>query len=156
MTSVAGLTVGAGTVTTPVQATEAVAAGAQFLVSPGLTTALAEWTQAHKLAYLPGVATPSELMYAVNAGFNLVKFFPADLLGGPAGVKALAGPFPEVSFVPSGGVTLQNAATYLSLPQVPAVSGTWLIDKAAISSKDWDKVTATVKASMQELRQLTG
>jgi 2-dehydro-3-deoxyphosphogluconate aldolase/(4S)-4-hydroxy-2-oxoglutarate aldolase len=95
-------------------------------------------------------------MYAVNAGFNLVKFFPADLLGGPAGVKALAGPFPEVSFVPSGGVTLQNAATYLSLPQVPAVSGTWLIDKAAISSKDWDKVTATVKASMQELRQLTG
>jgi 2-dehydro-3-deoxyphosphogluconate aldolase/(4S)-4-hydroxy-2-oxoglutarate aldolase len=90
---------------------------------------------------LPGVATASELMTAVNLGLTEVKFFPAGLLGGPAAIKALSAPFPAMAFLPSGGVNPGNMAEYLALPCVPAVSGSWMVDPTLISSRNWAQIT---------------
>jgi 2-dehydro-3-deoxyphosphogluconate aldolase/(4S)-4-hydroxy-2-oxoglutarate aldolase len=132
---------GAGTVRNAVDARAAQAAGARFAVSPGYTQALGAACREIGLPLLPGVATASELMAAQEGGHSFVKFFPASAAGGIPMLKALAGPFPEVSFCPTGGITPQNARDFLALPQVKVCGGSWLTPQDAIAAGDWPRIT---------------
>ena len=122
--------VGAGTVLSPADLDKAIRAGAGFLVSPGMTPALWAAAAESPVPYLPGVATASELMAGLEAGFSAFKYFPAHV-GGPQGLKSLAGPYPGARFCPTGGVTLKNAPEFLLCPNVACVGGTWLTPKGA-------------------------
>jgi len=130
-------TVGAGTLLRAEDFTAAAAAGAQFGVTPGLSASLVEAAARAPFPLLPGVMTPSELMAARAAGFGACKLFPAQPAGGVAMLRALAGPFPEHLFCPTGGVTPENAPQYLSLPNVPCVGGSWLAPAAAVEAQDF-------------------
>ena len=132
--------VGAGTVRTAADAQAAVNAGAQFAVSPGYTPALGQACRDHGLALLPGVATGSEIMLAQEGGYTELKFFPAMQAGGPAMLKAWSGPFFDVRFGPTGGVTSENAAEFLSLPNVLCVGGSWLVPADAMAQGDWARI----------------
>jgi 2-dehydro-3-deoxyphosphogluconate aldolase/(4S)-4-hydroxy-2-oxoglutarate aldolase len=133
--------VGAGTVRSAADARAAQAAGARFAVSPGYTEAVGSACRDIALPLLPGVATASELMAAQDGGHHFVKFFPATAAGGLQMLKALSGPFPEVSFCPTGGITAQNAREFLALPQVKVCGGTWLTPQDAIQARDWARIT---------------
>jgi 2-dehydro-3-deoxyphosphogluconate aldolase/(4S)-4-hydroxy-2-oxoglutarate aldolase len=133
--------IGAGTVRSAADAHAALAAGARFAVSPGYTEALGAACRQIGLPLLPGVATASELMAAQDAGHHFVKFFPASAAGGIPLLKALAGPFPDVSFCPTGGITPQNARDFLALPQVKVCGGSWLTPQDAIEAGDWPRIT---------------
>jgi len=141
MAAVPGLTAGAGTVTTAAQADDAKAAGARFVVSPGLSAAVVARCRELELPVVPGTATPSEVMAAVDSGLEFVKFFPAETLGGVATIRALAAVFPAVRFVPTGGITARNLGEYLAEPSVAAVGGTWLVARELLARQDWDQVT---------------
>jgi 2-dehydro-3-deoxyphosphogluconate aldolase/(4S)-4-hydroxy-2-oxoglutarate aldolase len=132
---------GAGTVRSAADARAALAAGARFAVSPGYTEAVGAACEDLALPLLPGVATASELMQAQAGGHAFVKFFPATAAGGMPMLKALAGPFPEVSFCPTGGITPQNARDFLALPQVKVCGGSWLTPQDAIAARDWPRIT---------------
>lgn len=136
----AGFTVGAGTVLTPDQVDRCVDAGAQFIVSPGLDVEVVERALERGVAVLPGVATASEIQQALRAGLEAVKFFPADRLGGLYTIQALAGPFPHMRFLPSGGVSVDNAREYLSHPAIFAVGGSWMVSRKAIAAGDLDEI----------------
>ena len=136
-----GITVGAGTVTTPRQAEDAVRAGAQFLVSPGTTPRLLDAMAGTGVPYLPGVATVSEALTVLEHGVTEMKFFPATAAGGTRFLAAVAGPLPRVRFCPTGGIRPDTAADYLALPNVGCVGGSWLAPKDAIASGDWARVT---------------
>jgi 2-dehydro-3-deoxyphosphogluconate aldolase / (4S)-4-hydroxy-2-oxoglutarate aldolase len=136
-----GLVVGAGTIRTVAQVHEALAAGAQFVVSPALDAAVVECCLEAGLPVLPGVATATELSHALALGLDTVKLFPAEPLGGAAFVAALAAPFAEARFVPTGGVGPHNAAAYLRLPQVLAVGGSWMVTPELVAARDWEAVT---------------
>jgi 2-dehydro-3-deoxyphosphogluconate aldolase/(4S)-4-hydroxy-2-oxoglutarate aldolase len=146
------LTVGAGSVLTPDQVDQVVDAGAKFVVSPGLHAPVIARCVQRSVPALPGVATASEVMTAVNLGLAEVKFFPAGLLGGPAAIKAMSAPFPGISFLPSGGVGPDNLSDYLALPCVPAVSGSWMVDPGLIRSADWAEVTRRSTAAVDAAR----
>jgi 2-dehydro-3-deoxyphosphogluconate aldolase/(4S)-4-hydroxy-2-oxoglutarate aldolase len=135
------LTVAAGSVLTPDHVDQVIDAGAELVVSPGLSTAVLDRAQHHGVPALPGVASASEIMSAVNYGLAAVKFFPANLLGGPAMIRALNAPFTSMTFMPSGGVSVTNMGDYLALPCVPAVSGSWMVDPALINQQDWEEIT---------------
>ena len=137
--------VGVGTLTRPQDFKDAMDAGAQFGVSPGLTPAMIEAAHQTKLPLLPGVFTPSDVIAARLAGFNQLKLFPAQQAGGIGMLKALGGPFPDVMFCPTGGVSPENAPDFLALPNVACVGGSWLVPKAALAAGDWDKITALAK-----------
>jgi 2-dehydro-3-deoxyphosphogluconate aldolase/(4S)-4-hydroxy-2-oxoglutarate aldolase len=154
-TSLPELHVGAGSVLIPAHVDQVIDAGAKFIVSPGLSVDVLGRAKSHGVPALPGIATSSELMTAVGLGLSEVKFFPAGLLGGPAGIRALTAPFTEVSFMPSGGVSAQNMADYLSIPAVPAVSGSWMVDPALLAEKRWDEVTARAAAAIRTAEQVT-
>jgi 2-dehydro-3-deoxyphosphogluconate aldolase / (4S)-4-hydroxy-2-oxoglutarate aldolase len=132
--------VGAGTVLTPGQVDEAVAAGADFVVSPGLSRAVVERCREHGVLVLPGVATATEIQAALELGLTTLKFFPAGTSGGAPAVKALAAPFGGVTFVPTGGVSAGNLADYLSIPAVFAVGGSWMVPRDRIRAGDFDEV----------------
>lgn len=133
--------VGAGTVRSKADAQAAARAGARFAVSPGYTSAVGQACRDAGLALLPGVATGSEIMRAADDGFTQLKFFPAMQAGGPAMLKAWGGPFFDVQFCPTGGVTLQNAPEFLVLPNVICVGGSWLVPADALAQGDWARVT---------------
>ncbi len=135
--------VGVGTVITPKDMERSAHAGAVFAVSPGLTEELAKHAVYFKdnLPLLPGVSTPSELMRATESGFETLKFFPAEAAGGRPMLKSFAGPFPNMKFCPTGGITPKNAPNYLSLPNVLCVGGSWLAPKDAIAHEDWQHIT---------------
>lgn len=133
---------GAGTITTPAQARAAAEAGARFLVSPGLTPALLGGMQDTGLPFLPGTATVSEALAALEAGCRELKLFPAAAAGGPAYLKAIGGPVPGARFCPTGGITVASAPDYLALPNVGCVGGTWITPAAALAAGDWARVTA--------------
>ena len=133
--------VGAGTVRSRADALAAAGAGARFAVSPGFTPSVGQACRDAGLALLPGVATGSEIMLAKEHGFTELKFFPAMQAGGPAMLKAWSGPFFDVKFCPTGGVTLQNAADFLALPNVVCVGGSWLVPADALASGDWARIT---------------
>lgn len=134
------LLVGAGTVLTPAQVDLAVDAGARFLVSPGLSVATVARAAERGVPIVPGTVTPSEVMAALSAGLNLLKFFPAANYGGAGTVKAFESVFGRVRFVPTGGVSASNLGDYLSLPNVPAVGGAWMVPPAAIDAGDFATV----------------
>jgi 2-dehydro-3-deoxyphosphogluconate aldolase/(4S)-4-hydroxy-2-oxoglutarate aldolase len=133
--------VGAGTVRSKADAQAAANAGARFAVSPGYTSAVGQACRDAGLALLPGVATGSEIMMAQEDGFTQLKFFPAMQAGGPAMLKAWSGPFFDVLFCPTGGVTLQNAPEFLALPNVVCVGGSWIVPADAMTSGDWSRIT---------------
>jgi 2-dehydro-3-deoxyphosphogluconate aldolase/(4S)-4-hydroxy-2-oxoglutarate aldolase len=137
--------VGAGTVTREADLAAAVGAGARFVVSPGFDRELAAAARDHGTPWMPGVMTPSEVMQAAGQGLSLLKFFPAAAAGGTAMLQALAGPFPDLQFCPTGGVGLAEAARYLALPNVFAVGGSWLTPAATLAARDWSAVTALAR-----------
>jgi len=137
--------VGAGTVRSKADAQAAAMAGARFAVSPGYTSAVGQACRDLGLALLPGVATGSEIMAAQEDGFTELKFFPAMQAGGPAMLKAWGGPFFDVKFCPTGGVTLQNAPDFLSLPNVVCVGGSWIVPTDAMGRGEWDRITQLAK-----------
>lgn len=134
------LMVGAGTVLTVEQASQACAAGARFAVSPGLDAAIVSRLREHGALPLPGVATATEVQQAHRLGLRAVKLFPAELLGGLDLVRALHGPFPDMRFLPSGGVTAANAGSYAGHPAILAVSGSWMVPNDAILAGDWGRI----------------
>ena len=140
--------VGAGTVTTPGALHLAAEAGACFAVSPGLTWALAEAANVAAIPLLPGVMTPTDAMAAMDVGFQLLKLFPAEQAGGIPMLKALAGPFKELRFCPTGGITPESAPAYLAQPNVICVGGSWLTPKATLDAGDWKVIrTLALQAS---------
>ena len=141
--------VGAGTVRSPADAAAAAKAGAQFAVSPGYTKAVGQACRDHGLSLLPGVATGSEIMMAQEDGYTELKFFPAMQAGGPAMLKAWAGPFFDVTFCPTGGVTTGNAAEFLALPNVTCVGGSWLVPGDALVQGHWHRIEALAREASQ-------
>ncbi len=142
--------VGAGTVVSVEDFSNAVAAGSEFIVSPGTSPELIEAALAHSVPLLPGVATPSEVMALLAKGFTHLKFFPAQAAGGIPMLKSIAGPLGQVKFCPTGGVSLANAPDFLALDNVLCVGGTWMLNKATIAAKDW----ATIEAQAREAASL--
>lgn len=133
--------VGVGTVTRTADLEAAIKAGAMFAVSPGLTRELAEAAAGPGLPLLPGIMTPAELMVARDSGFDALKFFPAREAGGVGMLRAMSGPFPDVLFCPTGGITVDTAPSYLELPNVACVGGTWLAPADLMEQGDWDSIT---------------
>ncbi|WP_332698621.1 bifunctional 4-hydroxy-2-oxoglutarate aldolase/2-dehydro-3-deoxy-phosphogluconate aldolase [Bosea sp. (in: a-proteobacteria)] len=146
----------AGTVVTAAQAAEVLNAGARAVVSPGFTESVDEAMRKTGLPWLPGVATASDCMRAVSAGRLHCKFFPAEQAGGVPGLKALSGPFPQLKFCPTGGVGLGNLASYLALPQVLCVGGSWLVPADAVKNRDWAQVTKLAREARQQVASLRG
>jgi 2-dehydro-3-deoxyphosphogluconate aldolase/(4S)-4-hydroxy-2-oxoglutarate aldolase len=141
------LLVGAGTVTSAEQVSQARDSGARFIVSPGLSAAVVRACQDAGLPIVPGIATPTEIMAARDFGLHLLKFFPAEQLGGVPMLKALTPVFPDVRFVPTGGIGAGNVNEYLALDSVAAVGGTWMFDKQALASGDLATFTRSVAAA---------
>ena len=139
--------VGAGTVLTPAQVDQAVAAGAEFIVSPGLSRAVVERCLEHQVLPLPGAVTATEVQAALELGLSTVKFFPAESSGGAAAVRALAAPFTEVGFMPTGGIGPDNLVDYLSLPAVRAVGGSWMVPRDALG--DTARVAELVRQAVR-------
>jgi len=133
--------VGAGTIANPEQLKAAEDAGAVFAISPGITEPLLKATNAGNIALIPGIATLSELMLGMDYGLDCFKFFPAEAAGGIPMLKAIAGPFPQATFCPTGGISPDNYKAYLSLPNVACVGGSWLAPGDAVKAKDWAKIT---------------
>ena len=121
------MNIGAGTVINLEQAIKAVEAGAKFLVSPGLSAEVAAYAKQVNVAYYPGCVTPTEIMQALSLGIDIVKFFPANVYGGLKALKALAAPFPQIKFIPTGGVDLTNLDEFLAFEKVYAVGGSWMM-----------------------------
>lgn len=143
--------IGAGTVVTVEQAARALDAGAQFFVSPGFSPAVVEFARARRIPIVPGCCTPSEIMCAMDFGLQVLKYFPADLYGGLAGIKALSAVFPGTLFLPTGGIRQENAKEYLSFDRVLAVGGTWMVKSDLITAGAFDRITDLTKAALQAI-----
>ena len=144
---------GLGTVTTPAHLELAARLGLPFAFSPGATPELLDEARRLQVPFIPGIATPSELIAALARGFTTVKLFPAEQLGGPAFLKSLAGPFPQVRFNPTGGITPANMPAYLALPNVLAVGGSWLAPQADIRAANWPAITQRASAAIAAIIQ---
>ena len=145
---------GAGTVMTLDRCRLAVGAGAKFIVSPGFNRDIVEWCMKNDVVVVPGCVTPTEIMYALEYKINLVKFFPASMYGGLAGMKALTGPFPNISFIPTGGISSKNLAEYITAPFVHAVGGSWICTAQDISKGEFDKITAISSQSTDIVKKV--
>jgi 2-dehydro-3-deoxyphosphogluconate aldolase / (4S)-4-hydroxy-2-oxoglutarate aldolase len=150
------MTVGAGTVLTVEQADQAVRSGAEYLVAPAFDVAVVEWCEERSVPLIPGVATPSEINGAWQRGLRTLKLFPAEQLGGVALLQALRGPFPEIQFVPTGGITPSNLADYARQPNVVACGGSWIATKEAISAGKFDDIVAAAREACTILRRARG
>ncbi|MFE7261480.1 bifunctional 4-hydroxy-2-oxoglutarate aldolase/2-dehydro-3-deoxy-phosphogluconate aldolase [Streptomyces sp. NPDC057592] len=137
---VPGAVVGAGTVISVRNVADTVAAGARFLVSPGWTDRLLDAMKASGVPFLPGVSTTSEVVALLERGVTEMKFFPAEAAGGTAYLKALSAPLPQARFCPTGGISLASAPSYLALPNVGCVGGSWMVPADAVAAKDWARV----------------
>jgi 2-dehydro-3-deoxyphosphogluconate aldolase / (4S)-4-hydroxy-2-oxoglutarate aldolase len=137
--------IGAGTVLTPEQGAAAMAHGARFLVSPGMTPRLIEAAEAWPVPFLPGVSTASEAMALADMGYRVLKFFPAEPAGGTAALKALGAPLADLVFCPTGGIDAAKAPAYLALKNVAAVGGSWVAPAKAVAAGDWAAITALAK-----------
>jgi 2-dehydro-3-deoxyphosphogluconate aldolase/(4S)-4-hydroxy-2-oxoglutarate aldolase len=140
------LLIGAGTVVSAAQMKTCAALGVRFAVSPGLTPALLQVAQELNMPYLPGTATASDVMTGLQHGWSEFKFFPAEAAGGPDMLKSWAGPFPDVRFCPTGGITAQNAGTYTALPNVVMVGSSSMMPAAALKAKDWADIARRARA----------
>jgi 2-dehydro-3-deoxyphosphogluconate aldolase/(4S)-4-hydroxy-2-oxoglutarate aldolase len=139
--------VGAGSVTSAAAASSAVDAGARFVVSPGLDAGMVRTSPDRGVPVIPGVATATELMRAMALGVDVVKVFPADVIGGPRLIEALAAVWPQVRFLPTGGISATNAAPYLALPSVLALGGSWMVPRPAVAARDWTSITELAVAA---------
>jgi Entner-Doudoroff aldolase len=140
--------VGAGTVRTTEQARAAIDAGAAFIVSPGLSAPVVEYCHKQDIPIFPGVNSTYAVEQALHMGCSVLKFFPAEASGGAAMVKALAAPYPELKFIPTGGITLDNLAGYTKLANVLACGGTWITSKTIISSKSWSTLSSAAQTAL--------
>ncbi|WJF91452.1 bifunctional 4-hydroxy-2-oxoglutarate aldolase/2-dehydro-3-deoxy-phosphogluconate aldolase [Paraburkholderia bonniea] len=143
------IVVGVGTITRPEQCAQAKKAGAQFGVSPGLTKELHQAAQDAGLPLLPGVMTPTDIIVALELGYEIVKFFPAQPAGGVPMLQAFHGPFPALKFCPTGGITAELAPHFLSLPNVVCVGGSWLTPKAVVAAQNWEEITRLARAASE-------
>ena len=151
MAEVDGAVVGAGTVLDASQMEAAREAGARFAVSPGATPAILDAARLNNMPLLPGAQTCSEIMALLEQGYSVQKFFPAEAIGGAAALKSIAGPLPQVTFCPTGGISPERAPDYLALPNVTCVGGSWIAPKAALDAADWQAITELARdaASLQ-------
>lgn len=140
--------IGAGTVLNPEQLAEVTAAGAQFAISPGLTEPLLKAANAGPIPLIPGISTVSELMLGLDAGLREFKFFPAEANGGVKALQAIAGPFPQVRFCPTGGITPGNYRDYLALKSVLCIGGSWLVPADALESGDYARITELAREAI--------
>lgn len=154
--AVPGLVVGAGTVLNETDVAAARAAGADFLVSPGADGGLLRAMSASGLPCMPGVASPSEALSAAAHGLRHLKLFPAEVVGGLAMLKSLQAPLPHLSFMPTGGVTLETLANYLALPNVHAVGGTWIAKADHVAAADWSGIEARAREAAAIARSVRG
>lgn len=145
--------VGAGTVHTVAQAQTAVEAGAKFIVTPGFQPDVVRWCVEHQVDIVPGTAVPSDIEQAISFGLSVCKFFPAEAYGGVKTLKALKGPYADIRFMPTGGVSLDNMNDYLALPNVAAVGGSFMTPSAAVKAKDWAKVTEACRAALTKVQE---
>ncbi|HKK56345.1 bifunctional 4-hydroxy-2-oxoglutarate aldolase/2-dehydro-3-deoxy-phosphogluconate aldolase [Marinobacter sp.] len=143
--------VGAGTVTSITQYRDVESAGAQFVITPGVTEAILRFGVTSEASLLPGISTISELMMGHDLGYREFKFFPAEVSGGIPALKAFAGPFPDVSFCPTGGIRRDTAKDYLALDNVAAVGGTWLTPGDLVASGDWARISEIAHGSLLDL-----
>ncbi len=140
--------VGAGTILNPTQLEQAQNRGAEFLISPGLTIKLLEYAKKKDMPLIPGVSSSSEVMQALELGYNALKFFPAEYCGGVKLLNAFNGPFKGMKFCPTGGISADNMHSYLNLENVLCVGGSWLTPKNLIQNKEWNKITEICKRSL--------
>ncbi|AQM65727.1 bifunctional 4-hydroxy-2-oxoglutarate aldolase/2-dehydro-3-deoxy-phosphogluconate aldolase [Helicobacter pylori] len=140
--------VGAGTILNLTQLEQAQNRGAEFLISPGLTIKLLEHAKKKNMPLIPGVSSSSEVMQALELGYNALKFFPAEYCGGVKLLNAFNGPFKGVKFCPTGGISADNMRSYLNLENVLCVGGSWLTPKDLIQNKEWDKITEICKRAL--------
>ena len=146
--------VGAGTVLTIAQAEQAVAAGAKFIVAPGFDPEVVDWCLARAIPITPGVATPTEVTLALKKGLSVLKFFPAETMGGAKALKAIAAPFGGVKFMPTGGIGPKNLADYLSLPFVLACGGSWMVTPQLIAAGEFDAITRLSREAVDIAQQI--
>jgi len=150
------LLVGAGTVLTVEQAEQATQAGAQYVVAPGFDPAVVGWCQERNVPVIPGVATPTEISMALARGLSLLKFFPAEPMGGVRTLQALAAPFAGVQFIPTGGITAANLPRYLALPNVAACGGSWMANGGMISAGKFAEIASLSRQARAIVRQVRG
>ncbi len=153
LSQIPGFLVGAGTVVEPAQVEQVLAAGAQYAVSPGFSPAVSRECAAQGLPLIPGVVTPGEIQAAMEAGHRVVKFFPAGASGGAPMLAALSAPFPDVQFVPTGGIDESTVAAYLALPSVLAVGGTWIAPRSAIAEGNFDEIRKNARHALKIARE---
>ncbi|MCM8533915.1 MAG: bifunctional 4-hydroxy-2-oxoglutarate aldolase/2-dehydro-3-deoxy-phosphogluconate aldolase [Lentisphaeraceae bacterium] len=154
MSSVEGLVTGAGTVTNAEEAEQVIDAGAEFIVSPALDKGVSDVCKARNIPYIPGVASPRDIQDAMNMGHKTVKFFPAEAFGGVKTLKALAAPYGGITFMPTGGINVNNLESYLEQPFVEACGGSWLVDKNALAAGDWPTIIKTLKEGVALVNQI--
>ena len=146
--------VGAGTVIQREQVEAACEAGAQFLVSPGMAEDVVLWAREHQTPILPGAVSPTEMMRGLDLGIELLKFFPAETMGGLSAIKAMSDPFPQLKFIPTGGIRLENAAQYLQNPKIHAVGGSWMARRQTIADGKFDEITRMAKEASNLIKQI--
>jgi 2-dehydro-3-deoxyphosphogluconate aldolase/(4S)-4-hydroxy-2-oxoglutarate aldolase len=144
-----GVTIGAGTVRTRDQVDAAIDAGAEFLVAPGFAPSVVEYADSRGVPFIPGVATPSEMEQAAEHGLRVLKFFPAATVGGPSLLRAVAAVYPELSFVPTGGVNEVNLRSYLDIETVIACGGSWMAKPEWVEAGAWDRITETTRSALE-------
>ena len=153
-----GILVGAGTVLSINQAEQAVSAGASFIVSPGFNPLVVDWCLEKRITVIPGIATPSEALQAMNRGLSILKLFPAEALGGIPYLEAMTPSLPEIKFIPTGGISAANMASWLKLPCVHAVAGSWIVQPRMLAEEAFGEVTrlaAEAVANVKIARQKT-
>jgi 2-dehydro-3-deoxyphosphogluconate aldolase/(4S)-4-hydroxy-2-oxoglutarate aldolase len=146
--------VGAGTVLNIRQARQALDLGCQFLVSPGLNEELVDWAAMASIPFLAGAATASEFMHGINMGMKIFKFFPAEALGGLRTIKAISDPFPQIKFIPTGGINSENMLSYLQEKMIFAVGGSWMAKTEWIESGDFSRITREVSFTLSRIQSL--
>lgn len=149
---ISGLSVGVGSITKVEQLTQAANLELDFAVSPGMDVELVDTALSLGLPYLPGVATPSEMMQGLQRGLTYLKFFPAQTLGGIKAIQAMSAPFPSLSFIPTGGISEENAGEYLAQANVPAVGGSWMVSKKRIDEGDFEGVRSDIRGAVQAVK----
>lgn len=144
--------VGAGTILSPKDAANACAVGARFVISPGLNLPVSDECDRLGIPHFPGVSTPTEIQRARDLGFTELKFFPAEALGGASTLKALAAPFHDMTFIPTGGINLSNLDSYLSIPQVAAVGGSWIVADKFLNSEGYSTITSLTREALDHIQ----
>ncbi len=145
--------IGAGTVTNAQQLQQVTDAGAKFAISPGMTAELLSAGQAGTIPLIPGISSTSDLMKGKDAGYTHLKFFPAEAVGGVKAIKSIAGPFPDMIFCPTGGISPANYLDYLALPNIPCVGGSWVAPDELVKNGDWDGITELARVAVSGAKQ---